>query len=253
MINIVADLHMHTNASTHAFNTITEMIKKAKEIGLFAIAITNHAPLMPDGVHFWHFLNLVRLDSKLDDMWVLKGVELNVVDESGKLDFSSDTLKELSFDWVVASIHRDVVNKPFTFELATQLWLNVVNNPHVDMLGHSEMEAYKYDYDLVAKECTKVNKIIELNAGSSIVRPGNEKNLIELAKACMKNETKIAVNTDAHSIYALGKYSNIPEMLAELNFPKELIVNASVNSFVSELSLHNKKIAVEMQKEITLQ
>ncbi len=252
MINIIADLHTHTNVSNHAFNTITEMIAKAKNMGLFAIAITNHSPEMADSAHLWHFYNLVRLHDKLDDLWVLKGVELNVMDVYGTVDFTNEQLDDFNFDWVIASIHGEVVKKSFTMAEATQAWINIANNPYIDMAGHSEGEKYKYDYDLVTKEFKKTNTVVEMNVGSAIVRPGNEENLYELAKACKKNNTKIAVNTDAHSIYKLCDYGNVIKMLEDLNFPKELIINSSIQNLVNELKIRNKKIAYNMQKEFSL-
>ncbi len=249
MINIIADLHTHTNVSHHAFNTITEMINRAKDLNMFAIAITNHTPAMTDSAHRWHFSNLVRLEDKLDDMWVLKGAELNVLDVEANLDFSESDLTRLSLDWAIASIHHEVVGGPLSFSESTQLWLNIANNPYIDMIGHSELEIYKYDYDLVTKEFEKNNKVVELNAASTIVRPGNEENLLNLAIACKKNNTKIAVNTDAHSIYNLGNYSDILNMLTSINFPKELIINSSIENLIDELILHNKKIGYNMKKE----
>ena len=44
-MEIIADLHTHTLASTHAFNTVTEMARAAYEMGHKAIAIT--APKCP--------------------------------------------------------------------------------------------------------------------------------------------------------------------------------------------------------------
>ena len=41
-MEIIADLHTHTLASTHAFNTVTEMARAAYEMGHKAIAITDH-------------------------------------------------------------------------------------------------------------------------------------------------------------------------------------------------------------------
>ena len=43
-MEIIADLHTHTLASTHAFNTVTEMARAAFEMGHRAIAITDHGP-----------------------------------------------------------------------------------------------------------------------------------------------------------------------------------------------------------------
>ena len=42
-MNIIADLHMHTMVSNHAFNTVTEMARRACELGMFAAALTDAA------------------------------------------------------------------------------------------------------------------------------------------------------------------------------------------------------------------
>ena len=44
MFNIIADMHCHTLASSHAFSTILENIAGAKANGMKLIAITDHAP-----------------------------------------------------------------------------------------------------------------------------------------------------------------------------------------------------------------
>ena len=46
-MKIIADTHTHTVASTHAYSTAQEMITAAKEKGLYAIALTDHAYRMP--------------------------------------------------------------------------------------------------------------------------------------------------------------------------------------------------------------
>ena len=43
----VADMHTHTLASGHAYNTINEMIRAASRKKLEIIGITEHAPAMP--------------------------------------------------------------------------------------------------------------------------------------------------------------------------------------------------------------
>ena len=52
---IKTDLHTHTTASCHAYSTLEENVQWAKQIGLEAIAMTNHAPSLPDAPHIWHF------------------------------------------------------------------------------------------------------------------------------------------------------------------------------------------------------
>ena len=53
MYNIIADLHTHSLASTHAYSTIREMVDSAAEKGLKAIAITDHARTMPGAPGPW--------------------------------------------------------------------------------------------------------------------------------------------------------------------------------------------------------
>ena len=45
-MKLIADLHTHTIASTHAYATVTEMAYEASELGLFAIAITVKSRLL---------------------------------------------------------------------------------------------------------------------------------------------------------------------------------------------------------------
>lgn len=246
MLCIAADLHCHTNVSHHAFNTITEMAAYAKKMGLDAIAVTNHAPRMPDGAHPWHFWNLVRLPVRLEGTYVLKGAEANLLDIEGTLDLSAQ--EQAMLDWLIVSIHTDIIPS-LTFEQATDAWLKVSENPYVDMIGHPEQQAHLFDYDRVTKAFAQRHKVVELNANSVVVRPGSEKNLMELALACKKNGVHIAVNSDAHSVYQLGKVEPVLAMLEKIEFPAENIVNGSIENLKKELRLHQKTYAEHLRGE----
>ena len=54
----VLDLHTHTYASGHAYNTMNEMVLAAKEKGLQLLGITDHAPSMPGTMGLLYFFNL---------------------------------------------------------------------------------------------------------------------------------------------------------------------------------------------------
>ena len=58
MLQTIADLHTHSLASTHAYNTIREMAEAAREKGLAALAITDHARTMPGAPGPWFFSSL---------------------------------------------------------------------------------------------------------------------------------------------------------------------------------------------------
>ena len=249
-IRWAADLHTHTLVSNHAFNTITEMARAAAEKGLWAIAVTDHGPAMPDSPHRWYFYTLKELPDRMEGVWVLKGVEANVLDTDGTLDFSEQDLNRFSFEWLIASLHTDIVKPVFTEDECTRLWLNVAKNPYVDMIGHSETPAFRYDYEAVAREFAARNKVVEWNANSAVARPGGEKNMLELAYACKKAGVRIAVNSDAHSIYRLAAFDSIDPILRKTDYPRELIVNASRENLIQELKRHGKPIAGKMEETL---
>lgn len=249
-MKMIADLHMHTLASDHAFNTVTEMARRAKELGFFAAAVTDHGPRMDDSPHPWYFHNLKRLPDRIEGIWLLKGVETNVLSVQGELDFTPAEFGKMQLDWVIASIHGDTLCASLTEDEATQLWLNIAENSYVDCIGHSESRAFRYDYDAVTKVFAQKHKIVELNGNSAVARPGNEENLRALALACKRNGTKIAVNSDAHSIYRLGYFDSVLPMLREIDFPMELIVNATKENLIAALREHKKPVANRMEERI---
>ena len=142
-MQMIADLHTHTLCATHAYNTFTEMAAAAKALGYCALAVTDHAPAMPDAPHAWHFGNWSAMPRTIDGVAILYGAEANVMDTKGGLDLSQSQLK--AQDWVVASIHSACVPGLLTRREANRLWLAVAENPYVDCIGHSEQENYRYD------------------------------------------------------------------------------------------------------------
>ena len=47
-MKLAVDSHTHTLSSAHAYSTVMELAKEAKEAGLEMLAITDHAPSLPD-------------------------------------------------------------------------------------------------------------------------------------------------------------------------------------------------------------
>ena len=58
MKKLIADMHMHTLVSGHAYGTIREMAATAGEKNLKLIGITEHAPGIPGTVDPFYYLNL---------------------------------------------------------------------------------------------------------------------------------------------------------------------------------------------------
>lgn len=244
-MQMIADLHSHTLCATHAFQTLQEMATAAHEIGYYALAITDHAPAMPDAPHIWHFANGNALPRVVQGVAMLYGAEVNVMDTKGGLDLSQSQLAVQ--DWVVASIHSPCVPGVLTRKEANRIWLAIAENPYVDCIGHSEQENYRYDYDLVTKAFAQNHKVVELNAGSFAVRKDGIPNMRKLLAACLENGCHIAVDSDAHSAWRLQTALRpLYSLLEELSFPEELIVNATKENLVQELKLHGRRCAEEI-------
>ena len=239
-MKLIADLHTHTNYSAHAVNTVTEMIYEAKRQGLKAIALTDHGPTMPDSGHIWHFGNVDDIPVVVDGVAVLYGAEVDVMDVDGTMDLPESYMKRLN--WVIASLHKRFVPE-LSFEEATQLWLYIAQNPYVDMIGHCEQLGHEFDLDRVIPEFVKNNKVVEFNGNSAVARPGGEDNMRNIALACKKYGCKIAINSDAHSIWQILKINGVFEILESIDFPEELIINARYERLVEELKIHKKSIA----------
>lgn len=244
-MQVIADLHTHTLCATHAFQTAQEMATVAETLGYRAIALTDHAPAMPDAPHIWHFGNWNAMPRTIGNVVMLYGAEANVMDTKGHLDLPDRMLA--AQDWVVASIHSPCIPGLLTEKEATRLWLGVAENPYVDCIGHSEQQHYRYDYDLVTKAFAKSNKVVELNGNSFQVRKDGIPNMRALLKACLKNGCRIALDSDAHSIRQMQEnMTALYTLVEEIDFPQELIVNASTENLVKELMRHHRMCAQEI-------
>ncbi len=222
-MKIIADLHTHTNVSHHAHSTLTEMVQGAKRAGHRAIAITNHGPAMEDGAHQWHFANLNIVPRKIDDVVVLRGVELNILPPDGGIDpIELRYLKNL--DYVIASFHVQAF-LPAGPEVHTLALENILRNPYVTTLGHLGSEEFTFDQERIISQCNEFGKIVEINNNSLAIRRGSRKNCTSIAKLCMKYRVPIVVTSDAHISYMVGKVQDAMQMLEEIDFPEELILN----------------------------
>lgn len=235
-MDIKTDLHTHTLVSQHAYSTVIENVKYAAENGVEAIAVTDHAPGTPDGAHDWHFGCLTDfIPETVYGVRVFKGAELTFQNTNGDIDLPESILKKL--DIVIASIHSVAFNTKTSDEYTTVL-LRAIENPYIDIMGHIDRVKSGADYDLVAKEAAKHNKIIELNEHSFNNDSGaeNAARALELMTACKKYGTMISVDSDAHFCTLIGNYPHAKELLEKISFDEKNIVNRSLDSVNKYLS-----------------
>ena len=223
MIRIAADLHCHSIASSHAYSTLGELVAAASAKGFAALAWTDHGPALPDSPHPWHFDNQRVLPRRIGDLVLLRGAEVNIVTLEGELDLDERILSAL--DWVVASFH-DYAVQPGTVKEHTEAYLAVLANPNVDALGHSGTAQFPYDVDVVVRACREAGKVIEINSGSFKVRQASIPNCRKIAESCLRHGTSVVVTSDAHSHWDVGEVGPALALLAEIDFPEALVLNA---------------------------
>lgn len=238
-MEILFDTHTHTLASTHAYSTIAEMAKYAAELGMEAIAVTDHAPAIPDGVHQWHFINLKNVPREIYGVKILGGAEVNILDLDGNIDLDDDILAKL--DVVNASIHAPCY-KDKDAKDHTSAYMAAVNNPHIDIICHSGSPAFSYDYEKVIKKAKENNKLIEINNHSFYVRQQSIPNCRRIAEICKENEVGVVVSSDAHIMFDLGEYTRALDMLREISFPEKLIINRNLKSFEDFMNAKGKEM-----------
>lgn len=125
-MNDILDMHTHTIASGHAYNTIREMALAAKAKGLEILGIAEHAPNMPGTCHPFYFYNLEVIDRTAYGIELFLGAELNILDEHGTVDLPEELLERI--DYCIASFH-EMCCPPTTKEQNTRALINAMKNP----------------------------------------------------------------------------------------------------------------------------
>lgn len=238
-MNLIADAHTHTIASTHAYGTLLENVREAARKGLYAVAITDHGPAMPGAPGTWYFSNLSIVPRYLEGVLVLRGEEANVTDSEGNLDLDPGDLKSL--DWIVASLHGPTVAKRSpSQEEVTATWLAVAKRPEVNVIGHCGTAEFAFDYETVLPEFARNGKLVEINEGTFNVRKASVPNCEKILRLCKKLSVPVIVDSDAHFPTRVGSFENALALLEKVGFPEELVVNSSVERFETYLKQYTK-------------
>ncbi|MCL1796151.1 MAG: PHP domain-containing protein [Clostridia bacterium] len=223
-MGIVADLHIHTLVSHHAYSSLRENIEQAKAKGLVAIAITDHVYGAPDSGNTWHFGNMVIWPREMEGLLVLRGAEANIIDMCGSIDLAENDQRVL--DIVIASLHPYCV-KPTDRRAHTQAMAMAVQNPCVRILGHPASVYYEFDEEEIVRQCVYTGTLLEINEHAMKKTPQIAAINERLLKLCMRYRAQIVVSSDAHICYEVGCFSLSHTLLKHIAFPEELVINGS--------------------------
>ncbi len=224
----VMDLHTHTIASGHAYSTLQENIARAQELGLKVLGLSEHGPAMPGGPDMMYFWNLKIVPRQYGNLRLLCGVEANILNYEGKLDVDDFTLSRL--DYCIAGMHTPCLEQG-SVEENTQAAVNAMKNPYVTILGHPDDSRYPLDYEMLVQAAVQEKVVLEVNNSSLhplSARQGARENILSLLKACKKYQCPVILGTDSHISFDIGVFEQAQELLEKVDFPKELIINTSV-------------------------
>ena len=225
-MRFIADLHIHTVASGHAYSTMEESARVAREKGLELIAFTDHGPALPAGAHQYHFWNMRVLPSEMYGVKVLKGAEANIVNHQGELDLDDEVLKTL--DVIQIGFHPFCGYEGKTIEENTETLIKAMQNPLVHIVVHPGNPWFPINVDLVVEAAKEHHVLLELNNSSFVTsRPGGEDACREIAQKVYQAGLPIIVGSDAHLSTLVGEFSEAVKVIQEIGFPSDRIMNTS--------------------------
>jgi DNA polymerase (family 10) len=204
LADIRGDLHMHTTWSDGK-NSVVEMVDACVARGYEYLAITDHSGslALQQGLDEE---KLARQHAELDevladrqDITVLRGMEVDIL-KDGTLDLSDEWLERL--DIVLISVHS-------FFDLSqaqqTARVVAAVSHPQVNVLAHptgrliARRDPIDLDLEAVFDACRANGVIVEHNAASKRLDLSD----VHLM-AAVRQGLDVVINTDAHSVSALG-------------------------------------------------
>jgi putative hydrolase len=246
-MKILADLHIHSIASGHAYSTVEEIARAAAETGLEMVALTDHGPAMPGGPHEYYFGNLRILPHRLHGVEILQGVEANIMDDKGLLDLREVYLKRL--DIILAGFHS-ICMEPGCREYNTAAMVNALKNPYVDIIVHPGNPDYPIDAEEVVRQAKRAGKALEINNSSFLVRQGSRETCLEIARLVRQYGAWVSISSDAHFSSSVGEVSTALQLALDAGIPENCILNLSAARVTSFLASRGRKRFVGGEREL---
>jgi len=246
-MKLVVDTHTHTYASGHAYSTLIENAKLAKENGLVMFCMTDHAETMPGAPHYWFFANQRVIPRFLEGVAVIRGIESNILNVDGEVDIHPALDEKL--DWVIASFH-EAVFRPSSKEDHTQALLNVIKGGRIDALGHLGNPNYDFDFETVIACAAEHNVAIEINNSTlkGHSRVGSVERCYQIAEVAKAYNARITTGSDAHFCQDVGILTKAEALLDKVGIDSAQVITHTASQFLDFLQLRGRQPIAEFAK-----
>jgi putative hydrolase len=188
---------------------------------------------MADAPHYWHFVNLHVLPRVVDGVGILRGIEANIKNIDGEIDFPERY--ESRLDMIMAGFHEPVF-PPCDQATHTQAMINAIRSGRVDMISHPGNPAFPIDIQAVVKAAAEYRVALEVNNSSfSHSRAGSESNCRAIVEAARDLGAYLTFGSDSHVAFSLGDFDHCHRLVTEANFPHERILARSPRALLDFL------------------
>ena len=161
------------------------------------------------------------------------------MDGNGRLDMENELLKKV--DYVIASMHIPCVT-PGSRKENTLASIHAMEHPYVKILGHPDDERYPLDYDMLVRAAKEEQVALEINNSSlnpKSPRTGARENMRTMLERCMRYQVPILLGTDSHICYTIGSFEEALQVLAEVDFPEELVLNCKAENIAGLVNVES--------------
>lgn len=237
---LTADFHTHTKYSDGK-NTVAENAARAKELGLKAIAITEHGySHIAFGIRRSEtdeFIREIREAESGTGIRVLVGIEGNICGIDGTCDLNEedfarfdvyltgfhvfsrhDRFRDFYYAWSSYVKYHSIGNRSSRLVRdTTRAYCNAVMKNPIDVLTHINYQCYA-DAVEVAKCCRDYGTYVEISGKKTHFSDE------ELA-AVADTGVRFVLNSDAHSTERIGDIAIAKEQIARVGVPLDRIDN----------------------------
>lgn len=245
--DIIADFHTHTVFSLHALSTIRENIESAARAGMKYMVTSDHYYNVGSEVEKKNETNRIlytaqRANTNRQGVVVIGSAECNLEQDmrpvfeqklkdnvikyrpiglhSWFLPRAERTLDDIFSDFKYAHEHFN-----FNVFVHIEREIDQIDGKKYGHAMNSEIERF---FDKMVQYAKDNDVFLEVNESSLVIDGcGNRERLTYWLTKARDNGNRIVLGTDAHYCDEVGQFNNVIELLNELNYPKELIVNCN--------------------------